>query len=121
MNDNILAPRQRSESLIRRQKELFEALNMDFSDNDRQQKEDENFDLEIPFELNFDRDDYDQNRHTPNIAIRNFVASPNEFNSSNLKVDKSNKSSGETKNIDSLIHKMKKGAKAISKLVSNNK
>ena len=92
MDDNMLAPRQRSESLIRRQKELFDALNMDFSDNDRQQNEDENFDLEIPFEINFDNSDYDQNRHTPNIAIRNFVASPNEFNSSNSKMENSNKS-----------------------------
>jgi hypothetical protein len=40
--------------------------------------------------------------------------SKNKFKSS-MKV------SGETKNIDSLIHQMKKGAKAISKLVSNNK
>ncbi|KGL59561.1 MULTISPECIES: hypothetical protein [unclassified Polaribacter] len=40
--------------------------------------------------------------------------SKNKFKSS-MKV------SGKTKNIDSLIHQMKKGAKAISKLVSNYK
>ena len=43
--------RQRSESLFRRQQELFNAMNMDFNDNDKQQEEDQNFDLELPFDV----------------------------------------------------------------------
>ena len=42
--------RQRSESLFRRQQELFNAMNMDFNDNDKQQEEDQNFDLEFCLE-----------------------------------------------------------------------
>ena len=43
--------RQRSESLFRRQQELFNAMNMDFNGNDKQQEEDQNFDLELPFDV----------------------------------------------------------------------
>ena len=90
--------RQRSESLIRRQQELFNAMNMDFNDNDKQQEEDQNFDLELPFDvqgsdvnnnnnnndIHVNNDDNEIRSNTisddnTHFTIRNFATSPNEF------------------------------------------
>ena len=79
--------RQRSESLIRRQQELFIAMNMDFNDNDKQQEEDQNFDLELPFDVQGSSDVNNNNNNNNDIHVNN---DDNEIRSNNNISDDNN-------------------------------
>ena len=80
--DELATTRQRKASLERRQKNLLAAISIEMNEKNMQENEDTDFDLDLPFELNKSygveasvADD------VGSLRIRNFVSSPNEFNS----------------------------------------
>ena len=83
--DELATTRQRKASLERRQKNLLAAISIEMNEKNMQENEDTDFDLDLPFELNKSygveasvADD------VGSLRIRNFVSSPNEFNSENI-------------------------------------